>query len=93
MADGSHISQKSIDLITIGRSSADLYGQQIGSSLEDTSSFSKSVGGCPSNIAIGTARLGLKAAVITRVGDEAMGRGKDRLAIGQTEPNTSSWPQ
>ncbi|MEN9895717.1 MAG: hypothetical protein RIR97_1569 [Pseudomonadota bacterium] len=65
---------KTLDVITIGRSSVDLYGQQIGSKLEDITSFAKSVGGCPSNIAIGTARLGLKSAVITRVGDEQMGR-------------------
>ena len=63
-----------LDLITIGRSSVDLYGQQIGGRLEDMSTFSKSVGGCPTNIAIGTARLGLRSAVITRVGDEHMGR-------------------
>ncbi len=63
-----------LDVITIGRCSVDLYGQQIGSRLEDVASFAKSVGGCPSNIAIGTARLGLKSAVITRVGDEQMGR-------------------
>jgi 5-dehydro-2-deoxygluconokinase len=63
-----------LDVITIGRSSVDLYGQQIGSRLEDVTSFAKSVGGCPSNIAIGTSRLGLKSAVITRVGDEQMGR-------------------
>lgn len=63
-----------LDLISIGRSSVDLYGQQIGGRLEDMASFSKAVGGCPTNIAIGTARLGLKAAVITRVGDEQMGR-------------------
>ncbi|MCP4317006.1 MAG: 5-dehydro-2-deoxygluconokinase [Hyphomicrobiales bacterium] len=63
-----------LDVITIGRSSVDLYGQQIGSKLEDITSFAKSVGGCPSNIAIGTARLGLKSAVITRVGDEQMGQ-------------------
>ena len=63
-----------LDVITIGRSSVDLYGQQIGSRLEDIASFAKSVGGCPSNIAIGTARLGLKSAVLTRVGDEQMGR-------------------
>jgi 5-dehydro-2-deoxygluconokinase len=49
-------------VITIGRSSVDLYGQQIGSRLEDIASFAKSVGGCPTNIAIGTARLGLKSA-------------------------------
>jgi 5-dehydro-2-deoxygluconokinase len=63
-----------LDVITVGRCSVDLYGQQIGSRLEDITSFAKSIGGCPSNIAIGTARLGLKSAVITRVGDEQMGR-------------------
>lgn len=68
------ISPPELDLIAIGRSSVDLYGQQIGARLEDMSSFSKAVGGCPANIAIGTARLGLKSGLITRVGDEAMGR-------------------
>ena len=63
-----------LDVITVGRCSVDLYGQQIGSRLEDVTSFAKSIGGCPSNIAIGTARLGLKSGVITRVGDEQMGR-------------------
>ena len=48
-------------MITIGRSSVDLYGQQIGSRLEDIATFAKSVGGCPANIAIGTARLGLRS--------------------------------
>ena len=63
-----------LDVITIGRSSVDLYGQQVGGRLEDMASFSKAVGGCPANIAIGTARLGLKSALISRVGDEHMGR-------------------
>jgi 5-dehydro-2-deoxygluconokinase len=63
-----------LDVITMGRCSVDLYGQQIGSRLEDISSFAKSVGGSPSNIAIGTSRLGLKTGLITRVGDEQMGR-------------------
>ena len=63
-----------LDVITIGRSSVDLYGQQVGGRLEDMASFSKAVGGCPANIAIGTARLGLRSGLITRVGDEAMGR-------------------
>ncbi len=63
-----------LDVITMGRCSVDLYGQQIGSRLEDVTSFAKSVGGSPSNIAIGTARLGLKSGLITRVGDEQMGR-------------------
>jgi 5-dehydro-2-deoxygluconokinase len=63
-----------LDVITIGRSSVDLYGAQVGGRLEDMASFSKAVGGCPTNIAIGTARLGLKSGLITRVGDEHMGR-------------------
>ncbi|KKB13053.1 5-dehydro-2-deoxygluconokinase [Devosia geojensis] len=63
-----------LDVITIGRASVDLYGQQIGTRLEDIGSFAKSVGGCPCNIAVGTARLGLKSALVTRVGNEQMGR-------------------
>jgi len=63
-----------LDIITIGRSSVDLYGAQVGGRLEDMGSFNKYIGGSPTNIACGTARLGLKSAVITRVGDEHMGR-------------------
>jgi len=74
MANEESASQNTLDVITIGRSSVDLYGQQIGSRLEDIASFAKSVGGCPANIAVGTARLGLKSALITRVGSEQMGR-------------------
>ncbi len=65
---------KDLDLITIGRSSVDLYGEQVGGRLEDMRSFQKYIGGSPTNIAAGAARLGLKAALITRVGDEHMGR-------------------
>lgn len=65
---------KTLDLITIGRSSVDLYGAQVGGRLEDMRSFSKYIGGSPTNMAAGTARLGLRSAVITRVGDEHMGR-------------------
>lgn len=63
-----------LDVVTLGRSSVDLYGEQVGGRLEDMASFAKYVGGCPANIAIGTARLGLRSALITRVGDEPMGR-------------------
>ncbi|MGL4311638.1 MAG: bifunctional 5-dehydro-2-deoxygluconokinase/5-dehydro-2-deoxyphosphogluconate aldolase [Paracoccaceae bacterium] len=65
---------KKIDVITIGRSSVDLYGAQVGGRLEDMGSFQKYIGGSPTNMAAGTARLGLKSALITRVGDEHMGR-------------------
>lgn len=65
---------KTLDVITIGRSSVDLYGAQVGGRLEDMRSFNKYIGGSPTNIACGAARLGLKAGLITRVGDEHMGR-------------------
>ncbi|MCW2307659.1 bifunctional 5-dehydro-2-deoxygluconokinase/5-dehydro-2-deoxyphosphogluconate aldolase [Rhodobium gokarnense] len=63
-----------LDAITIGRSCVDLYSDQIGCRMEDTRSFSKYVGGCPTNIAVGAARLGLEVAVISRVGDDQLGR-------------------
>ena len=65
---------KTLDVITIGRAGVDLYGTQIGGRLEDMGSFDKYIGGSPTNMACGTARLGLKSALITRVGDEHMGR-------------------
>jgi 5-dehydro-2-deoxygluconokinase len=65
---------KSLDLLAIGRSSVDLYGQQVGGRLEDMGAFAKYVGGSPTNTAIGGARLGLKTALLTRVGGDHMGR-------------------
>ncbi|HYD73598.1 MAG TPA: 5-dehydro-2-deoxygluconokinase [Candidatus Binatia bacterium] len=66
--------ERTLDLIAIGRSSVDLYGQQIGGRLEDMGSFAKYVGGSPTNTAIGAARLGLRTGLITRVGADHMGR-------------------
>lgn len=65
---------KTLDVITIGRAGVDLYGAQIGGRLEDMGSFEKYIGGSPTNIACGGARLGLKTALISRVGNEHMGR-------------------
>ena len=65
---------KALDVITIGRAGVDLYGAQVGGRLEDMGGFAKYIGGSPTNIACGTARLGLRSGLITRVGDEHMGR-------------------
>ncbi|MBJ7538033.1 bifunctional 5-dehydro-2-deoxygluconokinase/5-dehydro-2-deoxyphosphogluconate aldolase [Marinomonas transparens] len=65
---------KKLDLICLGRAAVDLYSEQIGSRLEDVSSFAKYLGGSSGNMAFGTARLGLKSAMLTRVGNEHMGR-------------------
>jgi 5-dehydro-2-deoxygluconokinase len=64
----------SLDIVTIGRSCIDLYGEQVGGRLEDMLSFAKYVGGSPTNTAIGCARLGLATGLVTRVGDDHFGR-------------------
>jgi len=66
--------QAALDLIAVGRSSVDLYGEQIGGRLEDMGSFAKYVGGSPTNTAVAAARLGLNAGLLTRVGADHMGR-------------------
>ena len=65
---------RSLDVICLGRLAVDLYAQQIGSTLEDATSFAKYLGGSSANIAFGTARLGLKSAMLSKVGDDHMGR-------------------
>ena len=66
--------ERPLDLICLGRAAVDLYAEQLGARLEDVSSFAKYIGGCAANISVGTARLGLKSAMLTRVGDDHMGR-------------------
>ena len=65
---------RTLDLVCIGRTCVDLYAEQEGAKLEDVQSFRKYVGGSAANIALNTARLGVKSAMLTRVGEEQMGR-------------------
>jgi 5-dehydro-2-deoxygluconokinase len=64
---------KDIDVITIGRSSIDLYSQNIGVEFEDIKGFDAYVGGSPLNIAVGCKRLGLKSALLTGIGNDKIG--------------------
>lgn len=68
------MTDRRFDVIGMGRAGVDLYGEQIGGRLEDMASFAKYVGGSPCNTCIGAARLGLRPAMLSRVGDEHMGR-------------------
>jgi 5-dehydro-2-deoxygluconokinase len=61
------------DLITMGRSSLDLYANEVGAPFVDIKSFAAYVGGSPTNIAVGAQRLGLKTAVLTAVGEDPVG--------------------
>ncbi len=64
---------RSYDVITMGRSSIDLYSNDIGAPFVEITSFAAYVGGCPTNISVGTRRLGLRSALLTAVGDDQVG--------------------
>ena len=61
------------DVITMGRVGVDLYPEQIGATLSEVTTFAKSLGGSPTNVAVAAARLGHRSAVITKVGDDGFG--------------------
>jgi 5-dehydro-2-deoxygluconokinase len=65
---------RTLELVCIGRTCVDLYAEQEGAKLEDVQSFRKYVGGSAANITLNTARLGVKSAMLTRVGEEPLGR-------------------
>ncbi len=61
------------DLIAMGRSSIDLYSKDIGVPFPQISNFAAYVGGSPTNICVGSCRLGLNVALLTAVGDDPVG--------------------
>jgi 5-dehydro-2-deoxygluconokinase len=61
------------DVLTMGRSSIDLYSNDVGAAFVDIQSFAAYVGGCPTNISVGTRRLGLRSALLTAVGEDVVG--------------------
>ena len=80
-----------LELLTVGRISIDLYSDRVGADWHAARSFSKAVGGSPTNVAIAAARLGHRAAVFTKVGDDPFGEvalveledfGVDRRFVG-----------
>src|ERR671930_1376599 len=64
---------KTYDLVAMGRSSIDLYSNDVGAPFVDIKSFAAYVGGCPTNISVGTRRLGLRPALLTAVGEDPVG--------------------
>lgn len=66
--------ERPLDLIAVGRLCIDLNADQFNRPMEETTSFTKYVGGSPANIAIGSARLGQKTGFIGKVSDDQMGR-------------------
>ncbi|HZM22083.1 MAG TPA: 5-dehydro-2-deoxygluconokinase [Anaerolineales bacterium] len=64
---------RTFDLLTMGRSSIDLYSNDVGAAFVDIKSFAAYVGGSPTNIAVGSQRLNVKTALLTAVGVDPVG--------------------
>lgn len=64
---------RSHDILAIGRSSIDLYANEIGAPFTEIKSFAAYVGGCPTNISVGTRRLGLRSALLAALGEDLVG--------------------
>ncbi|WP_281247639.1 5-dehydro-2-deoxygluconokinase [Nocardioides terrae] len=63
-----------LDVLTMGRVSADIYPEEVGVPLERVKTFAKFLGGSPTNVAVAAARHGRRSAVITRTGEDPFGR-------------------
>jgi len=74
-----------VDLLSIGRINLDLYAQQVGVEFADVEGWDAMVGGSPVNVALAAARLGMRSAVLTAVGEDLVGdwvlRALDRQGV------------
>src|SRR5438093_7526066 len=64
---------RTYDVLAVGRSSLDLYAHEVGVPITEVKSFDAYVGGCPTNVSVGTKRLGLRSVLLTAVGDDQVG--------------------
>jgi len=67
-------SSPDLDFLGIGELLVDFIADEAGARLQDTRRFRRHLGGSPSHIAVNMARLGGRAALIARVGDDPFGR-------------------
>ncbi len=64
---------RTYDILHMGRSSIDLYSNDVGAPFVEIKSFAAYVGGSPTNISVGARRLGLRTALLTAVGADPVG--------------------
>lgn len=62
------------NFLVIGRAGMDLYADPPGTRIEEATRFTTALGGSSANIAAALVRQGCKAALLTRVSDDAVGR-------------------
>lgn len=63
-----------LEVLSVGRISVDLYAVEPHVGFEGQQSFTKSVGGSPTNVAVAAARLGHRSAIATKVGGDGFGQ-------------------
>jgi 5-dehydro-2-deoxygluconokinase len=63
----------SFDLITMGRIGVDIYPLQTNTRLPDVETFGKFLGGSAANVAVAASRHGLRAALVSRTGEDPFG--------------------
>jgi 5-dehydro-2-deoxygluconokinase len=66
--------KKALDVIALGRVAIDMYSNDMNTPMENITSFSKHIGGSPSNIMLDAAKLGLKTGIITNIADNSFAR-------------------
>jgi 5-dehydro-2-deoxygluconokinase len=80
-------STHALDVLALGRTYINLEGEQIGSSLKDMSTFKKSVSGTCALVSIGLSRLGLNCALLSKIGQDALGEHiKEAMAFENIDP-------
>jgi 5-dehydro-2-deoxygluconokinase len=65
---------KGRNFLVIGRAGMDLYADPVGTKIEEAGRFVAHLGGSSANIAVALVRQGCRAALLTRVSDDAVGR-------------------
>lgn len=80
-----------LEVLTVGRVGVDLYGEELHAGFVEARRFQKSVGGSPTNVAVAAARLGRRAAVLTKVGDDPLGEYVRHALEHEFGVDTASW--
>lgn len=69
----SKLNLKSINILSVGEVLVDFIGHQIGVQINQTRDYHRYLGGSPANVAMNSARLGLKSVLVATVGDDGFG--------------------
>jgi 5-dehydro-2-deoxygluconokinase len=72
-----------LEALVVGRAALDLYPEQVERPLEEVETYRQYAGGFAVNIATGLARLGVRTAVFSAVGDDGHGRFIRRFLEGE----------